>query len=101
MTEFSQAFDIETLLKEENDLIEKIDDTKLLVDGVEIKSSEPFKVNFEELENIPNQKMSDDEEEEEDDDEIFELNDDSEENVEIEDLNLEKAHNPNKVTFKT
>ena len=101
MTEFSQAFDIETLLKEENDLIEKIDDTKLLVDGVEIKSSEPFKVNFEELENIPNQKMSDDEEEEEDDDEIFELNDDSEENVEIEDLNLEKAHNPNKVTFKS
>ena len=89
-------------MKEENDLIEKIDDTKILVNGVEIQSNEPFRVNFEELENIPNQRMSDDEEEDDDNEEIFELNDDSEESVENDkDLNLEKAHNPNRVTFKS
>lgn len=51
ITEFSQSFDIEALLKEdEQNMFESLDDTKIIVDGVEVKSNEPTKVNFDALE---------------------------------------------------
>ncbi len=50
ITNFSKGFDIESLFKEENEIIESIDDTKLIVDGIEMTSNEPVKINFEELE---------------------------------------------------
>lgn len=69
ITEFSPGFDIDALLSEENTIIEKMDDTKLLVDGMEVQSNEPFKVNFEELD-------KDSDVEEESDGETYEINDD-------------------------
>jgi len=69
ITEFSAGFDIDALLSEENTNIEKMDDTKILVDGMEIQANEPFKVNFDELD-------KDSDIEEESDGETYELNDD-------------------------
>ncbi len=62
-----------------------MDDTKLIVDGVEMTSNEPVKVNFEELEK--EDESSEDDEEEEDDDDDEELT--------IDDEDDEKEENPN------
>lgn len=73
VTEFSAGFDIDALLSEETSNIEKMDDTRVLVDGQEVQSMEPFKVNFNELE----EESSDEEiEEDSEDEEEYELNDD-------------------------
>ena len=88
VTEFGKEFDIESLLKEENDIIESMDDTKLIVDGVEMTSNEPVKVNFEELEK--EDVSSEDDEEEEDDD-------DDDEELTIDDEDDEKEENSKKV----
>ncbi|CAF0722774.1 unnamed protein product [Brachionus calyciflorus] len=58
ITQFSPAFDIDALLKEEESMIDSIEDTKLVVEGMEIKPNEPIKVNFETLEN--EEKIEDD-----------------------------------------
>jgi hypothetical protein len=50
VTEFAPAFNIDDLLKEETELFESMDDTKLIVDGIEIESSKSIMTNFEELE---------------------------------------------------
>ena len=50
ITEFSPAFNIDDLLKEETELFDSIDDTKLIVDGIEIESSQATMTCFEELE---------------------------------------------------
>ena len=66
ITEFSKGFDIESLLKEENEIIESMDDTKLIVDGVEMTSNEPVRVNFEELEQADQtEEASDDDDDDE------------------------------------
>lgn len=51
VTELAPAFDIDALLKEEESMMDGIDDTKILVEGMEIKANEPVKVNFEAFEN--------------------------------------------------
>ena len=64
-------------MSEENVQIEKMDDTKVRVDGHEIQPMESFKVNFEELEKESEEEISEDEEDSEDD-ETYELNDSDE-----------------------
>ena len=69
VTELAPAFDIDALLKqEEEDLFKSMDDTRIIVDGVEVEAQEPIKVNFEELE------KSDEEIEEDIDETQYELN---------------------------
>ena len=70
-----------------------MDDTKLLVDGVEIPSNEPTKVNFEELEKMGDAKEDeDDEDDDEDEDESIDEDDDEDDDDEpIEDDTKEKA----------
>lgn len=72
VTELSAGFDIDALFKEETSNIERMDDTRVLVDGLEIKPTDPFKINFDELE----KDSSDEEIEEDSDEEVYELNDD-------------------------
>ncbi|RNA16431.1 guanine nucleotide-binding -like 3 -like protein [Brachionus plicatilis] len=50
VTELAPAFDIDALLKEEETMMDGIDDTKVIVEGIEIKPNEPVKVNFETFE---------------------------------------------------
>jgi nuclear GTP-binding protein len=52
ITEFSPAFNIDDLLKEETELFNSIDDTKVLVDGIEIESSKSTLTSFDELESV-------------------------------------------------
>ena len=82
VTEFGKEFDIESLLKEENDIIESMDDTKLIVDGVEMTSNEPVKVNFEELEKEDVSSEDDEEEDDDDDDEDLTIDDEDDEKEE-------------------
>jgi hypothetical protein len=82
VTEFGKEFDIDSLLKEENDIIESMDDTKLIVDGVEMTSNEPVKVNFEELEKEDVSSEDDEEEDDDDDDEDLTIDDEDDEKEE-------------------
>ena len=50
ITQFSQEFNIDDLFKDESELFNSIDDTKIVVDGIEIKSSKPTITSFESLE---------------------------------------------------
>lgn len=63
ISQLSKEFDIDSLFKEESDIIESMDDTRLIVDGVEMTSNEPTKVNFEELERVDEEESSEDEDE--------------------------------------
>ena len=62
----SKSFDIDALLNDEHAMFDSIDDTKIIVDGLEASSTEPTKVNFDALEV---ETESSDEEIEEDEDE--------------------------------
>lgn len=64
VTELAPVFDIDALLKEEESMMEGIDDTKVVVEAMEIKANEPVKVNFETLET---EEREDSENENEDD----------------------------------
>ena len=50
VTQFSAEFNIDDLFKDESELFKGMDDTKIVVDGIEIESSKPTVTNFEELE---------------------------------------------------
>jgi len=86
ITHLSPGFDIDALLREESVQIEKMDDTKVRVDGHEVQPMESFKVNFEELEKdqLSEEEEEDSDEEESDDGEEYELNDDESEDEEME-----------------
>jgi len=86
ITKLSEEFDIDALLKEEQELLDGLNDTKLLVDGMQISaSSEPIKIDSHLL-------QGDVEENESDDD------DDDDDNME-EDEATQKEATKNKVTF--
>lgn len=72
ISQLSKEFDIDSLFKEESDIIESMDDTRLIVDGVEMTSNEPTKVNFEELERVDEEESSSEEEDDEDENVSFE-----------------------------
>jgi nuclear GTP-binding protein len=69
VTQLAPAFDIDALLKDdEQDMFNEIDDTKILVHGLEAMSAEPIKVNFDRLEQENN-----DEDDKEDSDEYEDM----------------------------
>lgn len=70
ISQLSKEFDIDSLFKEESDIIESMDDTRLIVDGVEMTSNEPTKVNFEELERVDEEESSEEEEEDDEDENV-------------------------------
>lgn len=78
ITKLSAGFDIDALMDEEQAQLEKMDDTRVRVDGHEVEAMDTFKVNFEELEKESEEDDSEDESEESDDEE-YELNEEMEE----------------------
>jgi hypothetical protein len=60
VTQLGKAFDIDDLFKEETKMFDEIDDTKIVVDGIETKPASPTKINP--IYNlITNKKVEDDE----------------------------------------
>jgi nuclear GTP-binding protein len=81
VTKLAPAFDIDALFadNEEKEMFNSMDDTKILVDGMECESNAPTKVNFDEIDQQGG--------EEEDSDEYEDIEDDDDDD---EDLELEK-----------
>jgi nuclear GTP-binding protein len=97
LTTLSSAFDINSLFdQEQTDIFNEIDDTKMIVEGVKVKSSEPTTVNFEDWENGKiNRLQSEDEgeEEEEGEEEDIDEDEDLEEDPIEEDEEMEEKVN--------
>jgi hypothetical protein len=83
LEKLSPLFDIDALLAEEKELFNSIDDTKVIVNGVEFKSNEPTKVNFDEMEKEEAEDSDDYEDIDDDEDEDDDSDDDDENDVEL------------------
>lgn len=90
ITELSTGFDIDALFQEETKAIDEMDDTKVIVDGMQMESNEPTQVNFDGLDS--------DEESDEDseDSEMYEMNED-----EMEDDEEDAENGKSDVVFKS
>jgi len=78
ITKLSEEFDIDALLKEEQDLLDGLNDTKVLVDGMQVSSSEPVTMDNLVLGN-GNNSLDEDLDQEDEDDEEMDDDDDAEE----------------------